>query len=268
MSKDPKPKQAPPPAAPETIETLEDAVYRPSLSESNKELRGTNPLIAVPTAIVTYVLAAGLIFFVATKTEAGKKALAKTTGIILDEGDDKEDVEDLPPPPPPSAPVMALAKGEIKDVPPPPPLNDQEVVPDVAPKVIPTIDYSKTFAQKADEGAVSGLGTTVGSGGGLGTTSHTAVIEDIDSTNVTELYRPPMPKSPPLAERAKVSGRVRVELIIGTDGSVQSAKVLSGQKLLHQHAMDWAKTWKFTPYVSSDGHAKIARFVINMDYKL
>jgi protein TonB len=264
MSKDPKPKQAPPPAAPET---LEDAVYRPSLSEHNKALHGTNPLVAVPTAIVTYVLAAGLIFFVATKTEAGKKALAKTTGIVLDEGDDKEDVEDLPPPPPPSAPVMALAKVEIKDVPPPPPLDDQEVVPDVAPKAIPTIDYSKAFAQKADEGAVSGLGTTVGSGNALGVTSHTNVIEDIDSTNVKELYRPPMPDYPALARKAKVSGRVVVELVIGTDGSVQSAKALSGQKLLHQHAMDWAKTWKFTPYVS-DGHAKIARFTLNLDYKL
>jgi protein TonB len=263
MSKDPKPKQTPPPAAPET---LEDAVYRPSLSEHNKELHGTNPLIAVPTAIVTYVLAAGLIFFVATKTEAGKKALAKTTGIILDEGDDKEDVEDLPPPPPPAAPVMALAKVEIKDVPPPPPLDDQEVIPDVAPKVIPTIDYSKAFAQKADEGAVSGLGTTVGSGG-LGSTSHTAVIEDIDATNVKELYRPPPPEYPPLAKKAKVGGRVVVELVIGTDGSVQSARVLSGQKLLHQHAMDHAKTFKFAPYVSSDGHAKIARFTIYMDYK-
>jgi protein TonB len=263
MSKDPKSGQA---AAAETLETLEDSVYRSNLSESNRALRGTNPLVAVPTAIVTYVCAASLIFFVATKTEAGKKALAKTTGIVLDEGDDKDDVEDLPPPPPPpSAPVMALTKVEIKDVPPPPPLNDQEVVPDVAPKVIPTIDYSKAFAQKDDDSNRSVLGTTIGTGT-LGTTTSTSVIAEIASSDVSVTYQPKAPSYPTMASKAKIGGRVVIELIIGADGGVQSARALSGPTVLHQHAVEWAKKWKFTPYVQ-DGRPSIAKFIINLDFK-
>jgi TonB family protein len=267
MSQDPKTKQAPSAAAP--VEALEDAVYRPSLSASNKELHGTNPLIAIPTAIVTYACAASLIFFVATKTEAGKKALAKTIGVVLEEGDDKDEVEDLPPPPPPSAPVMALARVEVKDVPPPPPLNDQEVIPDVAPKVIPTVDYSKAFAQKVDESASgsTGLGTTVGTGSGLGHTTSTAVIADVQSSDVRVTFQPKPPPYPAMAQKAKIGGRVTVEMIIGTDGSVQSARALSGPAVLHQHAVEWAKKWKFAPYVQNDGHAAIAKFILNLDFK-
>jgi len=263
MSKDPKTKQAPPAAAP--VETLEDAVYRPSISESYKELHGTDPLVAIPTAIITYVCAAGLIFLVATQTEAGKKALKKTTGVTLVE-EGKDDVDDLPPPPPPpAAPVMALTKVEIKDVPPPPPLNDQEVVPDVAPKVIPTLDLSKIYAQQdtGDKGS-SGLGSTVGTGT-LGATTSTNVAADISSSDVQVTYQPPKPQYPPMAQKAKISGTVVLELTIGTDGSVHTARALSGPAVFHQYAVDWAKKWRFTPYAPG-GHAQMAKFIIELKF--
>jgi TonB family protein len=70
-----------------------------------------------------------------------------------------------------------------------------------------------------------------------------------------------------MAKKAKIGGRVTLEMIIGTDGSVQSARALSGPTVLHQYAVEWAKKWRFAPYVQADGHATIAKFILNMDFK-
>ncbi|MDR2697866.1 MAG: hypothetical protein LBB40_05260, partial [Holophagales bacterium] len=149
MSQGPKVSKSPPAAKP--AETLEDAVYKPSLSDDNSALRGTNPLIAVPTALLTYACVAALIFIVATKTEVGKQAVKKTIGIDLtDDSKDKEEEPPPPPPPMPAAPVAPPLKVEIKDPPPPPPTG-QEVVPDTAPKEIPKVDYSTAYAAKPGE---------------------------------------------------------------------------------------------------------------------
>ncbi|MDR0499135.1 MAG: hypothetical protein LBH03_05305, partial [Holophagales bacterium] len=124
MSQDTKPSPSPPAA--KQAETLEDAVYRPSLSEDNKALRGTNPMVAIPTALLTYGCVAALIFYVATQTEAGKQVVKKTIGIDISEDSSKEKEEEPPPPPPaPAAPAAPPVKIEIKDAPPPPPITGQ-----------------------------------------------------------------------------------------------------------------------------------------------
>ena len=251
-------------------ESLADAVYRPNLAGDNKALKGTNPLIAIPTTIITYVCLALFIFWVATQTEAGKKAIEKTIGVILEEG--KEDVDDLPPPPPPPpAPTVVQTRIEIKDAPPPPPISaDQEVIPDEAPKVIPTIDYSKSFAgQKPDDSGTSGVGTTgsVTPTSAVGTRAQTDVVHNVSSSEVKDSYRPPAPPYPAMAKRARVSGTVEVEITIGTNGIPVSARAISGPQLLHEYAVNYAMKWKFQPYIL-DGVPQQAKFILRMPFKM
>jgi protein TonB len=55
------------------------------------------------------------------------------------------------------------------------------------------------------------------------------------------------PVYPPLAQSARVSGMVVVEVLIGPDGRVQDAQVLRSIPLLDAAALDAVKEWEFTP---------------------
>jgi protein TonB len=260
MSKDHKPSNAPP------SESLEDVVYRPSIAGDSKEMQGTNPLIAIPTAIITYTCVALLTFFVATRTEAGKRAVEKTLGVILDVEENKIEDDEPPPPPPPPTLIAALVKVEVKDTPPPPPISDQETIPDDAPKVIPTIDYSKAFARQEDGGASGGvIGGTIGSGSVI-SSGQQNIVANITFSQMKALNQPPF-TYPAMAQRARVQGTVIVEITVGPDGVPRSAVAKSGPQLLHAHAIDYAMKWRFQPYMV-DGHAQAAKFPLTIIYKL
>ena len=55
------------------------------------------------------------------------------------------------------------------------------------------------------------------------------------------------PEYPVLARAARVQGTVRLEAIIGKDGSVQSLHVLSGPPLLISSAMQAVARWRYQP---------------------
>ena len=55
------------------------------------------------------------------------------------------------------------------------------------------------------------------------------------------------PIYPPIAQQARVEGRVIIEAIIGVDGRVKEARVLLSKPLLDQAALDAVKQWVFTP---------------------
>jgi len=270
-NQDPKPSKAQPPA--QRVETLEDAIYKPTLSENNAALRGTNPLIAIPTTILTYTAIALIIFFVATKTEAGKKALEKTIGVILDENE-KPPEEDLPPPPPPPPPpaVVVPTRVEIKDAPTPPPVTDQEVVPDEAPKELPKVDYSLAYAGKSDSatttmGQIGGVPGGAGTGAGVVGGTGTAVVHDFDYRDMVVTFQPPTPPYPKMAQAARIQGSVKLEMVIGTDGVPTTISIISGHPHLQSHAIEYAKKWRFKPALV-DGHPVPARFQLNLNFKL
>ena len=52
---------------------------------------------------------------------------------------------------------------------------------------------------------------------------------------------------PPIAQSARVQGIVIVEATIGCDGSVADAKILRGQPLLNESAIEAVKKWRYTP---------------------
>jgi protein TonB len=55
------------------------------------------------------------------------------------------------------------------------------------------------------------------------------------------------PVYPQIAIAARVEGRVFIEAIIATDGSVRDARVIGSKPLLDQAALDAVRKWRFTP---------------------
>jgi protein TonB len=52
---------------------------------------------------------------------------------------------------------------------------------------------------------------------------------------------------PPLAKEARISGVVRLNAIIGKDGTVQDLTIASGHPLLVPAAMEAVKQWVYQP---------------------
>jgi protein TonB len=59
-------------------------------------------------------------------------------------------------------------------------------------------------------------------------------------TNVAPVY-------PPIAQAARVEGKVEIEALIGEDGKVRNAKVIAGTQLLNDAALTAVRQWVFTP---------------------
>ncbi len=55
------------------------------------------------------------------------------------------------------------------------------------------------------------------------------------------------PEYPPLAKMARIQGIVRMEVVIGKDGTVQDIKVLSGHPLLIESALEAVSRWRYQP---------------------
>jgi TonB family protein len=76
----------------------------------------------------------------------------------------------------------------------------------------------------------------------------------------------PQPDYSPIARQMKVSGKVEVELTVGTDGEVESARAISGNPLLTSSALAAVRKWKFTPFTENGAPAK-AIITLSFDFK-
>ena len=66
-------------------------------------------------------------------------------------------------------------------------------------------------------------------------------------TTAAKLIKEIKPTYPPLALQARIAGTVRLEGLIGPDGTVQNLKVISGHPLLREEAIKAAKQWRYQP---------------------
>jgi TonB family protein len=55
------------------------------------------------------------------------------------------------------------------------------------------------------------------------------------------------PAYPPLAKRMNITGTVKVLVVVSPNGSLKDTKVVGGNPLLVNAAMDALKKWKFEP---------------------
>jgi TonB family protein len=75
------------------------------------------------------------------------------------------------------------------------------------------------------------------------------------------------PVYPPLARQTRISGTVRLHVIIGKEGSVLQLEVLSGHPLLVQSALDAVRQWKYQPTLL-DGEPMEVDTTIDVIYAL
>lgn len=69
-----------------------------------------------------------------------------------------------------------------------------------------------------------------------------------------------------MARQMKVIGRMEVEATVGTDGNVETVKVLTGNPLLTNSAVNAVKKWKFTPF-TENGDLSKAIATLSFDFE-
>jgi TonB family protein len=75
------------------------------------------------------------------------------------------------------------------------------------------------------------------------------------------------PIYPPSALAAGVDGVVRLRTTVATDGTVRTATLLTGSRLLAPAAIDAVKQWRYTPF-SVDGRPVAASFDVDVPFVL
>jgi TonB family protein len=99
--------------------------------------------------------------------------------------------------------------------------------------------YSTSVNLNAESGA-GGVRITPGVGG-------MAPVRVGGSIRIPQKIADAQPVYPPIAQSARVTGVVILEITIGSDGSVMDAKVLRSIPLLDQAALDCVRKWKYEP---------------------
>ena len=77
----------------------------------------------------------------------------------------------------------------------------------------------------------------------------------------------PSPTYPTVAKQLKVEGEVQVQVVIGEEGKVEEATVVTGHPLLNKAALETAREWKFTPFKNNGKKVK-ARAVLTIPFKI
>ena len=70
-----------------------------------------------------------------------------------------------------------------------------------------------------------------------------------------------VPNYPNIAKQAKIQGTVLIEIVIGKDGSVTSAKILKPTPLLDEAALEAVKQWKYEPTVYEGDFIEVMKIV-------
>jgi periplasmic protein TonB len=149
-----------------------------------------------------------------------------------------------PPAPTPTAPTEAVNREAA------PTSEPKDIGPELPPPVGDTA-----------EGGVPSLGPPssggFGAGDGIGRNTETPIPAPVpvpqkplrpggDIREPVKVKHVP-PVYPQIAINARIDGRVVIDAVIGTDGLVRDARVLSGVPLLNQAALDAVRQWRYTP---------------------
>jgi TonB family protein len=76
-----------------------------------------------------------------------------------------------------------------------------------------------------------------------------------------------IPVYPPAAKKARIQGKVVLDAVIGTDGTVESLRVISGPQELQQSALDAVRQWTYKPYLLNGDPVEVET-TVNIIYDL
>jgi len=163
-----------------------------------------------------------------------------------------------PPPPPPPPPPAAVQPKIVRRV------TVQDIM--RAPTVIPkTIAVIKEEVLPPDLNTAGSSGVEGGMPGGASGRVMGNIISGLNAAppppkpaapkrirvggqvESAKLIAQPKPDYPALAKMARIQGVVKLEAVIGKDGSIQDLKVLSGHPLLVKSAIESVSRWRYQP---------------------
>lgn len=99
----------------------------------------------------------------------------------------------------------------------------------------------------------------------------TVAVEALDGNGSALLERAvvrPMPEYPEVATKARIAGRVRVDLVIGADGRVETARIQSMPFGIDAAVTAAIAKWEFAPGASSVSGSMVFRFEIHRHPRL
>ena len=196
-----------------------------------------------------------------------------------------------PPPPPPPPPPPAAAPVKMVKVIPRQFDAGRLMAPKVVPKNIAIIKEEELPPPSASAGVVGGVpggvpgGVTGGVIGGIiGSVPSAAPppppvrveekkaappqrIRVGGNVQAAMAIRAPKPTYPQLAKQARISGTVRLNAIIGKDGTIQDLKAASGHPLLVPAALDAVKQWLYKPTLLNGEPVEVVT-VIDVNFTL
>ena len=103
---------------------------------------------------------------------------------------------------------------------------------------------------------------TTATGGAAG-----RLIRVSGATSEARLIYQPKPPYPPLAKAARIQGVVRLAALIGTDGTIEEMKVISGHPLLIKSSMEAVAQWRYRPWLLNGAPVEVAT-EIDVNYSL
>ena len=195
-----------------------------------------------------------------------------------------------PPPPPPPPPPAASAPKIVKVI--PRQFDAGKLMqPKAIPKEITMIKEEELPAASAVQGVVGGVpggvpgGVAGGVIGGIIGSVPTAApppppppkveapkltpqrIRVGGNVQAAMAIRAPKPSYPPLAKQARIQGVVRLNAVIGKDGTIQDLKAASGHPLLVPAALEAVRQWLYKPTLLNGEPVEVVT-VIDVNFTL
>jgi TonB family protein len=95
-----------------------------------------------------------------------------------------------------------------------------------------------------------------------------AATETVEAGNLNgKALSLPVPTYPPIAKQSRISGLVKVDIVINEGGKVESAKAASGNTMLRQAAVDAALRAKFATTLKAGTPVRVTGF-LQYEFKL
>lgn len=172
-----------------------------------------------------------------------------------------------PPPPPPPPPAPKVERRIVRKV------SLMEAGKLRAPTKIPErIEILKEEEEPEMAGVVGGVpggvhGGTMGGviGGIIGAIAppppEIKRIRVSSGVQAAKKIRNVDPIYPPLAKQARIQGTVKLEAVIGKDGTIQNLTVISGHPLLVQAALDAVQQWRYQPTLLNNEPVEVITYI-------
>jgi TonB family protein len=99
--------------------------------------------------------------------------------------------------------------------------------------------------------------------------SNAAEHKSLQSTAVPELRQTVEATYPLLGQHTSVQGSVVLQAIVGTDGSIEDLRVISGPAILSTAAQQAVRQWRFKPYLQNGQPVETkARITVNFSIRI